>query len=232
MSEQNPFNRQNIEQSAVVQAPGLLEQLGLPPDLVRFLRKNQRTIWIVVGVVVFIITAFSLYGSYRTYREDKAASALTEAMKAEGEKKQELLLQVTDAYGSTSSGIWARVELARMATASGEQDRAVEELYGVKKSLSGNNPAMPLLLYNLGALHESRDEPEQAISSYNELASFRGFEAAAYKAMGRVYEAENDSEQALAMYRKYLDALGGEDSGPGLDPDREMIEARINALEN
>ncbi|HHO48673.1 MAG TPA: tetratricopeptide repeat protein [Desulfobacteraceae bacterium] len=232
MSEQNPFNRQNIEQSAVVQAPGLLEQLGLPPDLIRFLRKNQRTIWIVVGIIVFIITAFSLYGSYRAYRDDKAASALTEAMKADGAKKQELLIQVADAYGSTSSGIWARVELARLATAAGEQDRAVEELYGVRKSLSRNNPAMPLLLYNLGALHESRNEPEQAISAYGELASYLGFEAAAYKAMGRVYEAENDREQALSMYRKYLAALEGDESGPGFDPDREMIEARINVLEN
>ena len=35
MSEQSPFNRQHIDQSAAVPVPGLLEQLGLPPRLIK-----------------------------------------------------------------------------------------------------------------------------------------------------------------------------------------------------
>lgn len=232
MSEQNPFNRRHIEQSAAVAAPGLLDQLGLPPELISFLRKNQRTIWIVVGLVVFSITTVSLYGSYRSYRDEKAASALTEAMKAEGAKKQELLTRVTDRYGSTSSGIWAKVELARLSVAQGEQDRAVEELYAVKRSIAKNNPVMPLLLYNLGALHENRKEAEQAIGAYSELAAYSGFEAIAYKAMGRMYEQQGNREQALEMYRQYLAAGEGDAAVQGFDPDREMIQAKINVLEN
>lgn len=233
MSEQNPFNRRHIEQTAAVPSPGLLEHLGLPPELIRFLRKNRRTIWIVTALVVLIITAVSLYGSYRTYREEKGASALTEAMKEEGSRKQELLLQVTDQYGSTSAGIWAKVELARLAIAGGEEDKAIQELYAVKESVAKNNPVMPLLLYNLGALHENRNEPDQAISAYKELTAFKGFEALAYKAMGRTYELQDNREQALSMYRQYLAAGEAEgEMGQRFDPDREMIQARINLLEN
>jgi predicted negative regulator of RcsB-dependent stress response len=232
MSEQNPFNRQHIEQSASVPAPGLLDQLGLPPELVSFLRKNQRTIWIVVALVIFSVTVGSFYGSYRSYRDDKAATALTEAMKAEGEQKQELLMQVVDKYGSTSPGIWAKVELARLSVEQGEENRAVDELYAVRKAMKKNNPIMPLLLYNLGAIHENRKEAEQAISVYSELTAYSGFEAIAYKAMGRAYELQGNREQALEMYRQYLAAGGEGDDLPGFDPDREMIQARINELGN
>lgn len=232
MSEQSSFNRRHIEETAAVPAPGLLEQLGLPPEMIRFLRKNQRPIWIVSGLVVLVVITASLYSSYRTYRDEKAASALTEAMKADGSEKQELLARVTEQYGSTSAAIWAKVELARLARSQGNEEKAIAELYAVKGSIGKNNPAKPLLLYNLGVLHENRDEPEKAVSAYNELSGFKGFEALAFKAMGRIHEQQGDKDQALSMYRQYLAAMGAEDSAPGYDPDREMIEAAISRLEN
>lgn len=232
MSEQSLFSRRHIEEAATIPAPGLLEQLGLPPEVIRFLRRYRRSIWIAVGLAVLIVTAVSLYGSYRDYRDEKAASALTEAMKAEGAERQELLARVTEQYGSTSAAIWAKVELARLAQVQGEEEKALAALYSVKDSVGKENPVRPLLLYNLGALHENRNEPEKAISAYGELAAFKGFETLAFKAMGRIHEQQGDREQALFMYRQYLAAVEAEDAGQGYDPDRELIEAAIKRLED
>jgi hypothetical protein len=63
------------------------------------------------------------------------------------------------------------------------------------------------------------------------LQSFQGFKAIAYKSMGRVYELQGNEDKALEMYKQYMDTG---DSGNGLqgsDPDRSLIQARINRLE-
>jgi len=230
MSEPSPFNRNTITESAAVPEAGLLDQLGLPPDLVKFLRKHQRTIWIVSGCIAFILVVVSAYGSYTAYRDEKAASALTEALKAEDDQRKAELAQVVADYGSTSAGIWARIETAHLLAEEGETDQAIQDLLAVQKEVSGKNPVMPLLMFNLAGLYENRNELDKALASLNELAVYKGFDAVAYKAMGRIYEQQGNTGEAVAMYQKYITATEKEDVSQGADPDRQMIEARINSL--
>ncbi|HBI14434.1 MAG TPA: hypothetical protein DDY20_02785 [Desulfobulbaceae bacterium] len=234
MSKQSAFTPQPLQEAPLLTNPGLLDQLGLPPKVVRFLRKNQRKAWIVTGCAVVLITAVSLYGSYTTYRDGKAASALTEAMKAADETKPELLKKVADDYGSTAAGMWAKIEIAQLALAQGDADKAIADLQAVRKSTAKDNPLMPLLLFQLAGLHENKNDQEQALALYVELSRFEGFEAVAYEALGRIYELQNNKDKAVEMYQKYL-ATGGEEEAPlgappAADPDREMIQARLNAL--
>ena len=119
MNQQSAFDRNNIEETAVPETEGLLEQFNLPPAAISFIRKNQRAIWVVVFCVALAVVVVSLYSQYKSYREDKASSALTFALQAEGEEKKKQLGQVVDEYGSTSAGLWGKIELAHLTAAEG-----------------------------------------------------------------------------------------------------------------
>lgn len=234
MSQQSAFDRELVEETAAAETTGLLEQLNLPPAAITFIRENQKAIWAVTIFIALVVVSVSLYGSYRTYKEDKASSALTLAMQAEGEQKKEQLQKVIDDFGSTSAALWSRIELAHIVAADGEYEKSIQELTEVKKTVSAKNPVLPLLLNNLAVLHEKNGDLNQALVTYTELSTFKGFEQGTYEAMGRLYELQGNKEKALEMYKKYLDS-GEEDklTNPlATDPDREMIEARIISLEN
>jgi predicted negative regulator of RcsB-dependent stress response len=232
MSQQSAFDRQNIEESAVIQPPGLLEQLNLPPAFITFLRKYQRAVWIVTGSIALVVVTVALYNQYTAGQEEKAASAFTVAMQAEGAEKQELLAQVLDEYGSTASGLWSRIELAHLAVEKGEVVKAIQAFNDVKNEVSPENPVTPLVLYALGALFEKNNELDKAVDSFNQLSTYQGFEASSYEAMGRLYEQQGKQAKAVEMYKKAL----GIDSGanplqPG-NPNQETIQARINYLQD
>ncbi|MHB8789349.1 MAG: YfgM family protein [Desulfobulbaceae bacterium] len=237
MSEPSALNRQPLQEAPLLANPGLLDQLGLPPKVVRSLRQNQRTAWIVTGCIVALVAGVSLYGSYIDYREEKAASALTEAMKADKDAQAELLNTVAADYGSTSAGLWAKIEIARLAVAQGDVDKAIADLQGVRKDMAKDNPLAPLLLFKLAGLHENKNDLEQALVLYGELSLFKGFEASSFEAMGRIYEQQGKKDKAVEMYQKYL-GLGGEEgavpaaaAAGAADPDRALIQERINVLQ-
>lgn len=232
MSVQSPFDRKHIEEKAVSQTTGLLEQLNIPPAAASFIRRNQRAIWIAVVCIALVVTAVSLYGSYRSYREEKASSALALAMQAENDEKNTQLTRVVDEYGSTTAGMWGRIELAQMAAAEGEFPQAIDSLAEVKNTVSVKNPVTPLLIYNLAILHEKNEDLDQALASYNELLSFKGFEAISYKSMGRIYETQGSKDKALEMYKKYIETGNAGANQQSADPDRSLIQARIKSLED
>ena len=142
------------------------------------------------------------------------------------------MAKVIDEYDSTDSGLWARIGLGSLYLQEGEPDKAMEELLIVKARVSDNNPVLPLLLFKLAALYEITGATDKAIAAYGELAPFKGFDASASKAMGRLYEQQGNTEQALAMYQKYLADAEQEDGLPNVDPDHEMIKARVADLRN
>lgn len=232
MSQQNPFDRQHIKESAVAQEPGLLEQFNLPPEVIAFLRKNQQTIWIIIGFIALVIVAGALYSQYTDYRADKAANALAVAMQEEGEQKSKSLVQVVDEYGSTSSGMWARIELAHIAAREGDLAKAIDEFNDVKTEISEKDPLMPLVLYALGVYYEKNNELGKAVDAFQELSRFKGFEASSYEAMGRLYELQGENAKALDMYKKSLEPSADGIPSPAANSGNEIIQAKINSLQD
>lgn len=230
MSQQRPFNSQQIKESAELQEPGLLEQLNLPPALITFIRKNQRTVWIVVGIIALVVIVVALYDQYSTYQEKKANSALSLALQEEGTARKELLGEVIENFGSTDAGLWARVELAHLMVDQGETEKAIETFLAIKDDVSIHNPVTPLVLYALGVLYEKRDDLDNGIAMFAELSAFEGFGASSYEALGRLYEQKGEEEKALEMYEKALATDADDGSAPPPNPDREMIQARIDLL--
>lgn len=229
MAEQSAFDRNNLENGKLLQPEGILDQLNLPPALIDFLRKYQKPLWIITGVVVAVVVTVSLYSSYRSYTLSKAASELDAALSATT-NKQEMLRKVADDYGSTPSAVWARVELAQLAQQNGEIKDAIATFEELKQDVGAQSQVKPLLLTNLGSLYEQENDKEAALGVYGELANTQGFEADAYRAMGRVNEAAGDTEQAVAMYKKYMEIVNEPGSSRQNDSARPLVEARLNRL--
>lgn len=231
MADQSAFDRNHIETTAVSETSGVLDQLNLPPAVTAFIRKNQRTIWIVVSIVVITVVTVALYDSYRTYRINKAVSALDAARIAEEGQQVELLQQVVDKYSSTPAALWARVELAKKAADKGEIPAAIDELQKVNSSITGKNPLKPLVLTRLAGLHEQKGDPDAAITLYQKLVEFAGFAPDAHYAMARVYVAMEKKPEAIAQYRKYLSLTEDADTGGQQDPMRARVEYMIQQLQ-
>ncbi len=230
MAHKSPFDRQSIENKAA-REDGLLDQFHLPAAFVAFLRKYQRRLWIITGSITAIVIVVVLFNAFRTYHYQKAVTALTTALQAEGAQKQELLSKVVDQYGSTPAALWSRVELAHIAARNGHIDKALQELAAVNHDVSADNPLKPLLLANLGAMYMKTKNLDSALALYLELSGFKGFAADAYRAMGRIYELRKLNAKAVSMYKQYL-SLSAANGVMAADPDFDIVRARINYLQN
>jgi predicted negative regulator of RcsB-dependent stress response len=229
MAEQSAFDRKNIELQTLAPPMGLLEHFNLPPAVIKFIRRNQRAIWTAVTGVVILIVAISAYTSYRQYRIEKAASALDAALVATQDKRQ-LLDKVVQEYGSTPSGLWAQIELGFLDEKEGQGAKAITRFEEINTALAAKSLLKPLVLSKLGALYENEKQFDKALALYSELAGRQGFAPDAYRAMGRVNEQLGKTEEAAAMYGKYLELTvvqGGEGKA---DPVREMVQSRLNQL--
>lgn len=230
MAEQSAFDRENIELQTMSPAPGLLEQFNLPPAVIAFIRRNQRTIWLIVAGCLAIVVAVSVYISYRDYRADKAASALDAALIAKKDSRL-LLEKVGQDYGSTPSGLWAKLELAFLEEKEGKRPEAISRLEAINGDLSAKSLLKPLVLGKLAALYENTRQFDKALTLYTELAAKDGYATEAYRAMGRVNEQLGKKAEALAMYAKYLESVNVQEPQAKNDPVREMVQSRINQLE-
>jgi predicted negative regulator of RcsB-dependent stress response len=231
MANQSAFDQNHIEENAMSETSGLLDQLNLPPAFIAFLRNNQRTLWIIAAIVATVVTIVSLYGSYRNYKENQAVAAFDSALLADNGKRTELLQQIVDNYSSTPTAPWARIELAKIAVAAKDIPTAVNQLQQVNQGISKKNPLKPLVLYRLAGLNEQTKNFEQALTLYRELTDYTGFSADAQYAMGRVYVAMDKKNEAITAYQQYL-SLTEKSKGTGqADPVRTLVEYTIKELQ-
>ncbi len=229
MAEQSAFDRKNIELQTLAPPMGLLEQFNLPPAAITFIRRNQRTLWIGVAVLVMLVVAVSAYTSYRQYRVGKAASALDAALVAKQDNRQ-LLDKVVQEYGSTPSALWAQIELAFLEEKEGESSKAITRLEEINAGLGTKSLLKPLVLSKLAGLYENGQQFDKALALYSELAGREGFAPEAYRAMGRVNEQQGKSADAATMYGKYLELTNVQGGQGKADPVREMVQSRLNQL--
>jgi predicted negative regulator of RcsB-dependent stress response len=229
MAEQSPFDRKNIEPPRMAHSPGLLDQLTLPPALVSFLQRHQRVIWLVLAGIVITGVSIAAYSSYRDQRAARALSAYDAAQRAGAENRM-LLEDVVQQYGATPSGLWARVDLALQSEADGNIEEAITGFATIRSRLSAASPLKPLVLGKLGTLFEDTENFTAALEAYKALGAISGFETEAYRALGRVYEQQENHLEAQVMYEQYL-AMTATDQELN-DPAREMIKFRLNQLKN
>ena len=229
MAEQRSAERISQDLPPLFQEAGLLEQFNLPPKLIRFLRRHQRTIWLVIVTIMVIAVAIAAYNAYRDNRAEKAAIALDAAMQAQ-DGRRELLQKVQTDFTSTPSALWAEIALARMDEQENKADEAIQRYQAVRARLVAASPLTPLVLGKLAALEEQKKNWDASLAYYQELSKLDGFAADAHLGLGRVYEAQGKKEEALAMYGKFLELTAITSEESGADPRRQMILSYIELL--
>ncbi len=227
MSQQSAFNQNEVAESAYAQPSGVLDQLNLPPGVVRFIRKNQRIIQVVAVVVVLTVVVGALYDSYKKNRLEKSTNSLAISLEASGAEKITALEDVVAKYSGTPAALWAKVELGHIAMKDSLFDEAEKYYSSVLEEISDSNPMYGLLTFAIAQSQEAGKNYGKALLSYSLLKEVAGYKDEGFMGMGRVLEAENKRDEALAVYEEYLGTFLGEEENPPLT---RMIHEKINRL--
>lgn len=204
MSDQNTYFQKDI-MNKPLEKHGLLEEFNLPPKAIRFIRQNQRNIWLGLVCLVAAILAWSYYDYYTQTRNDKAAAMLSKAVQQVApDKRAEMLDTVIAEYGSTGSALWAKIELGHLANAAADYDGAIKHYKEALDDISTGNPLSPLVQYSLAQAFENKKDYNDAIALYQKLVEIKGFTGEAYLALARIYEEQGAVAQAKEMYEKVL----------------------------
>lgn len=227
MAGESAFEKRLTAETTMDKVEGLLEHFNLPPKAITFIRKNARILQIAIAIVVVVIVATSLYGSYRDKQREEAASALSKAMQVEEEGRAAALGKVAAEYASTSSGLWARIELAHLDMDKGEYAAAVAKYRQILADTKSDSPLHPLVLFALAQACEADRKFAEAAAEYDRLKDFKGYESLAYQGLARLEEAQGRLDKAIAVYNNFLLAIGDD---PSLAQVREQVESAIARL--
>jgi predicted negative regulator of RcsB-dependent stress response len=229
MSERSAFEKIHVDERDKADLGGVLEQLNLPPSVVAFVRKYQKIIFILLGLISVVVIVWALYGSYAEKRIAESSSALAVAEKLAGEKKIAALTDVVEDFSGTDSALWAKIELARYATKQEELENALQHYTEVHEEIKKTNPLYPLVTFGIAQTHESLGNYESALQDYTTLKNISGYENIGYNGTARIYEVQGNKESAINEYEQYLGILSGDVTGSGTG-EKEYIMEKILRL--
>lgn len=227
MSSESAFNKRLTNESTMDKVEGLLEHFNLPPKVIDFIRRHQKLIRIIIAVIVIIVVSWSLYGSHIEKVREEAASALSLARQADSASQAEAFKKVYQEYGSTSSALWAKVELAHMAMKDGSFADASTQYTAILGEVEEASPLYPLILFSLAQALEGEKKYQDASGRYDLLKGMKGFEYLAYSGLGRLEEAQDNVDKAIAVYNNFLLTIADD---PAFDQARMDVEARVSRL--
>ncbi|OGR19469.1 MAG: hypothetical protein A2X81_05070 [Desulfobacterales bacterium GWB2_56_26] len=227
MASDNAFNKRLTAETTMDKVEGLLEHFNLPPKAITFIRANQKIIKITLIVVIAAVVSGSLYKSYRQQVLEKASSALAVAAQQTGAEQVEALQKVVDDYGSTSSAQWAKIELAHLDMKNGAYGDAGEKYRKVLADVKESNPLYPLVLFGIAQSLEADKKYAEAVSQYDALKNFKGFEHIAHTGMGRIEEMQGNIDKAIAVYNNFLMSIGDD---PSFAQAKEEVENKVARL--
>ncbi len=227
MASESAYNKRLTAETNMDKVEGLLDHLNLPPKAIDFIRVHQRMIRIGIAVVVIAVVFWSLYGSYREQISEKASTALSMALQNDQATRAVALQAIVDKYGSTSSALWARVELAHHDMKNGSFDDAAKMYAALLPDVKSSNPLYPLVLFGLAQSMESEKRFKEASGKYDLLKNIKGYERIAYICMGRVEEAQGNIAKAIAIYNDFLLFMGDD---PSFSQDRTEMKAKVARL--
>ena len=209
MSEHNTIDPKNIVREATDPKRGILEELNLPPKVIKFIRENSKNIQIAIVCIVVVILASSSYDYYKDKQRDKSASLLANAMQqATVEQKKAALAGVVDDHYSTGAALIARIELGHLAYAASNYKEAISIYKDAIDDMSSNNPMLPLVQLNLAQAYENAQDMDNALSFYQLVAKTAGFEVEGHMAIGRIHESKGQIEEAKKAFQQAIGQEG------------------------
>ncbi len=227
MANDNAFEKLHIEDKDKTDLAGLLEALNLPPGVVKYARRNQKTIYFVSFFIVIAVVTWSLYGSYHEKKINQSGSALSIAKKEPVLVRPDALHKVLSDYPGTKAALWANVELAHEDMRNNQYAAAAEKYSSVRKEIKEKDPLYPLLTFGIAQAMEMEKQYPEAITEYTTIKNFIGYEGVGYLGKARVFEMQDEIDQALLVYEEYMATFSGEDLN---SPDRLFVQEKITGL--
>ncbi len=227
MAGESAFEKIHVDESSKADLGGVLEQLNLPPAVVEFVRKNQRTIYIVLSVIAIVVVVWSLYGSYHEKKIIESSSALSAANNLDGDEKLTSLQGVIDNFSGTDSAQWAKIEIARHYIDKKEFDIASQKYAEITTDISATSPLYPLVIYGIAQAEEGQKNYEKAVQQYTILKNTKGFENIGYTGVARILEIQGNIEGAIKEFEEYLGVLVGDNPN---SQEKLFISAKISRL--
>lgn len=227
MAEESVFEKRHVEPNANGDVEGLLEHFNLPPAVIKYVRKNKRTLQIVLASVLILVVSLALYDSYREKRMEKASSALSQALSKAGEEKEKALQGVMAEYPGSVSARWANVELAHIEMGKAQFKEAADRYAAIRDDLKPSDPLYALTVFGFAQALEAKHEYDAASAAFQQLKDIIGYQAIGYIGMARIQETQGKTDKALEILTAGLSALADR---PQEDPDKRVIEDRISRL--
>jgi predicted negative regulator of RcsB-dependent stress response len=229
MAGESAFEKRLAAETTMDRVEGLLEHFNLPPKVITFIRRHAKTLKIVLVVVVVVVVSVALYDSYRKQQREEAASALARALQVEEERKPDALAKVTAEYSSTTSALWARIELANLEMVKGSFSSAASQYNDILGKTDEKSPLFALVLYALAQAYEADAKHGEAFREYDRLKNVKGYENLAYQGMARLEEAQGNLDKAIAIFNNFLLTIGDD---PSLAQVKEQVEGDVARLKS
>jgi hypothetical protein len=229
MAGESAFEKRLAAETTMDRVEGLLEHFNLPPKVITFIRRHAKTLKIVLAVVVVVVVSVALYDSYREQQREEAASALARALQVEEERKPDALAKVTAEYSSTTSALWARIELANLEMVKGSFSSAASQYNDILGKTDEESPLFALVLYALAQAYEADAKYGEAFREYDRLKNVKGYENLAYQGMARLEEAQGNLDKAIAIFNNFLLTIGDD---PSLAQVKEQVEGDVARLKS
>lgn len=227
MAEESVFEKRHVEPSAKGNVEGLLEHFNLPPAVIRYVRRNKRTIQIVSAALLVVVVSAAMYDSYREKRMEKASSALSQALQKAGDEKEKALQAVIAEFPGTVSSRWANVELAHVEMAKARFKEAAAKYSAIRDELETEDPLFALTVFGQAQALEAGHEYAAASAAFEQLKGIEGYQIIAVTGLARIQETQGNVDKALEILNSGLSSLTGE---PRDESARRIIEERIARL--
>lgn len=176
-----------------------------------WIEKNQKTLWIILIVLVALALAIFGVTKYNKKRDVTASSQIFYAQQyfeneqydnaLNGDGNNPGLLDIIDEYGSTKTGKLASYYAGLSYMKQGKYDEAIEYL----KKFNGKDHILgPMALGAIGDCYMELDDLQNAISYYGKAAAKTPNEFTSplfLSKQGMAYEIAGDYANALATYK-------------------------------
>ncbi len=226
MAENSAFEKIHVDEREKSNFEGLLEQLNLPPSVVKFVMGNMRMIQVITAVVIVSVVSWALYDAHMEKKIENASWALAEALEETGEEKIAALTRVSSEFKGTNSALWAQINSAYTYAKQGKIEEAIALYRSVREENEKNTVLKPLVAYSLAQLFEKSSQYDKAMTEYEYLKSVDGFEGIGFLGAGRIYEIQKQKDKAIAVYEAYLGIL----TKPETRFQKALVEEKIVRL--